>query len=73
MGWKLLKELLAFGRSCVIPLDAALVKGSHGRADTPPRHSPVFLSSEPELVPEGAIDARHVKDLVLAHVFDAAT
>ena len=74
IGWRLLKKLLGFRTLMdVIPLDATLVRGSHGRADTPPQHSPVFLSSEPRLVPEGAIDARHVKDLVLAHVFDAAT
>jgi hypothetical protein len=73
IGWRLLKKLLGFRTLMdVIPLDATLVRGSHGRADTPPQHSPVFLSSEPRLVPEGAIDARHVKDLVLAHVFDAA-
>ena len=58
IGWRLLKKLLGFRTLMdVIPLDATLVKGSHGRADTPPQHSPVFLSSEPKLVPEGAIDA----------------
>jgi predicted AlkP superfamily pyrophosphatase or phosphodiesterase len=54
----------------VIPLDATLVRGSHGRADTPQKRGPVILSSEPGLLPEGPVDAVSVKDLMLAHVFD---
>jgi hypothetical protein len=53
----------------VIPLDAHLVKGSHGRSDGPPEHGPVFLSSEPGLLAEGPVAATAVKDLLLAHVF----
>ena len=32
--------------------------------------SPVFLSSEPELVPAGPVRADQVKGLVLDHVFE---
>jgi len=71
IAWRLLKKALGFRTLMdVIPLDASLVKGSHGRADAPQEHGPVFLSSEPHLVPEGAVDARRVKDLMLSHVFD---
>ncbi|WP_394835217.1 alkaline phosphatase family protein [Pendulispora rubella] len=52
----------------VIPLDASLVKGSHGRITTQDR-APVFLSTEPSLVPEGPVQAASVKDLVLRHIF----
>jgi len=71
VGWRLLKKALGFRTLMdVIPLDATLVKGSHGRADAPDAHGPVFLSSEPHLVPEGPVDARRVKSLVLSHVFE---
>lgn len=72
IGWRLLKKALGFRTLMdVVPLDASLVKGSHGRADTPERHTPVFLSSEPRLVPEGPVDAQQVKGLLLSHIFDS--
>lgn len=72
IGWRLLKKMLGFRTLMdVIPLDAGLVKGSHGRSDTPDHHSPVFLSSAPHLVPDGPVDALDVKALVLSHLFDA--
>lgn len=52
----------------VIPLDASLVRGSHGRVMDDPRAGPVFLSSEPELLPEGPIHATGVKQLILDHL-----
>ena len=54
----------------VIPLDAALVKGSHGRLTDDPAAGPVFVSSEPGLLPAGAVEATDVKRLVLDHVFE---
>jgi predicted AlkP superfamily pyrophosphatase or phosphodiesterase len=51
----------------VIPLDPSLVKGSHGRL-TERRDGPVLLSSEAALLPEGAVAATDVKQLVLAHL-----
>ena len=71
IGWRLLKKTLGFRALMdVIPLDATLVKGSHGRSDNSLEYGPVFLSSEPTLVPQGAIDAQQVKDLILRHIFD---
>ena len=54
----------------VIPLDAALVKGSHGRPTDDAADGPLFMSSEPRLLPDGPVAATAVKDIVLAHVFD---
>lgn len=72
VGWRLMKRALGLRTLMdVIPIDASLVKGSHGRADTDDVHGPVFLSSEVGLVPDSAVDARQVKDLMLAHLFDA--
>ena len=53
----------------VIPLDASLVRGSHGRADTSNARGPLVMSSEATLLPEGTIDAGQVKQLMLDHVF----
>lgn len=71
VAWRLLKKTLGF-RSLMnlIPLDATLVRGSHGLASTPPEHSPVFMSSKQSLVPEGTVDALQVKQLILDHIFD---
>ncbi|MFA5899567.1 MAG: nucleotide pyrophosphatase/phosphodiesterase family protein [Hyphomicrobium sp.] len=74
IGWRLAKRALGFRALMdVIPLDATLVRGSHGRADTPPERSPVLMSSEPALLPEGPIDAAQVKGLMLDHVFGRRT
>jgi hypothetical protein len=56
----------------VIPLDASLVRGSHGRLPERPVAGPVLLSSEPGLLPAGAVEATQVKALILDHVFGRA-
>jgi hypothetical protein len=53
----------------VIPLDPTLVKGSHGRLTDDARDGPVFVTSEPGLIPDGPVAATAVKDIVLRHVF----
>jgi predicted AlkP superfamily pyrophosphatase or phosphodiesterase len=70
VGWRLAKKAIGMRTLMdVIPLDAGLVRGSHGRADTAPERGPVLLSSQPDLVPPGPVDAVAVKELILAHVF----
>jgi hypothetical protein len=54
----------------VVPLDASLVKGSHGRLTGDHADGPVLISSEPKLMPDAPIAATAVRDLILAHVFD---
>ncbi len=52
VGWTLLKKAAGFRYLMdVIPLDASLVRGSHGRLPETPGAGPVFISSEPGLVP----------------------
>ncbi|RDD62685.1 alkaline phosphatase family protein [Ferruginivarius sediminum] len=71
VGWRLLKKKLGLRTLMdVIPLDATLVKGSHGRITDDPQAGPLFLSSRPDLVPEGHVAATGVKDLILRHIFD---
>jgi predicted AlkP superfamily pyrophosphatase or phosphodiesterase len=72
VGWTLAKKALGFRYLMdVIPLDADLVKGSHGRITDDPGQGPVFLSSDPSLLPEGAVEATDVRELVLRHIFDS--
>jgi predicted AlkP superfamily pyrophosphatase or phosphodiesterase len=70
IGWRLAKRALGMRALMdVIPLDASLVRGSHGRADTSYARGPLIMSSEAALLPEGTIDASQVKQLMLDHVF----
>jgi predicted AlkP superfamily pyrophosphatase or phosphodiesterase len=63
------KKLLGFRMLMnVIPLDATLVKGSHGRI-TKPEHGPLLLSNASELLRDEPLHATHVKDLILRHLF----
>jgi predicted AlkP superfamily pyrophosphatase or phosphodiesterase len=71
VGWRLLKRTLGFRTLMdVVPLDASLVKGSHGRPTADPVDGPLLISSAPGLVADEPVAATAVKDLVLAHVFD---
>ena len=53
----------------VIPLDATLVRGSHGRIPDSLDDGPVLISSEPA-VAGGPLEATAVHDLILSHLFD---
>jgi predicted AlkP superfamily pyrophosphatase or phosphodiesterase len=69
VAWKLARRKLGFRTLLdVIPLDTSLVKGSHGRITDRPEHGPLVISSEP--LPDGAIHAADIKQLVLDHMFD---
>jgi hypothetical protein len=70
IGWRLLKKSLGFRYLMdVIPLDASLVKGSHGRLPESDAQAPVLISSAPQLLPDGDVQATDVKQIVLEHLF----
>ncbi len=71
VGWRLAKRKLGARTLLdVISLKATgLVKGSHGRPTDDPEHGPLVISSVPELLPAGALEATSFKQLVLDHVF----
>lgn len=57
----------------VIPLDPALVRGSHGRDDVPPDRSPVLITQH-DLPGRGEeLPCTAVRDIILEHLFDAET
>lgn len=53
----------------VISLDATIVKGSHGRPTDRAEDGPLFITSAPDLLAEGAVPATAVKQLLLDHIF----
>ena len=56
----------------VIGLDATVVRGSHGRPTDRAEDGPLFITSAPDLLSDGAVPAAAVKQLLLDHVFGAA-
>jgi predicted AlkP superfamily pyrophosphatase or phosphodiesterase len=69
--WRLARRALGFATLMdIVPLDATLVRGSHGRMTDNAADGPVFVSSEKRLTPDGPVAATAVKQLVLSHVFD---
>ena len=53
----------------VIPLDASLVKGSHGRITDRDQDGPLMMTTEPKLLGSGRIESTDVCRLLLDHVF----
>ena len=49
--------------------DTKLVKGSHGRPTDDPAHGPLVISTRPDLLPAGEVEATAFKQLILDHVF----
>jgi len=55
----------------VIPLDASIVRGSHGRVTDKLADGPVCISSERSAIRDEIVDSTAVRDLILAHLFDS--
>ncbi len=70
ISWALLKKVLGFRYLIeVIPLDAGLVKGSHGRVTDKDDEGPILMTTEPGFLPSNQIDATQVCEVILDHVF----
>lgn len=69
VGGKLIQKKLGFRMVMdVIPLDATLIKGSHGRITEESRDRPMIISRQKNLLPKETIEATEVFDLMLAHL-----
>jgi hypothetical protein len=53
----------------VTPLDAELVRGSHGVVSGAPHATPLLMTSEPKLLEASSVRAVDVRDTILDHVF----
>jgi len=66
---RLLQKKLGFRMLMdVIPLDASLVKGSHGRIPADPLDWPVFLTNQPRLMTVPQIESTDVFHALIRHV-----
>jgi len=69
VGWKLAKKTLGFRYLMdVIPLDASLVKGSHGRPSPGDDHGPVLITQQPDLLSSDRLRSVDVAGTILAHL-----
>jgi predicted AlkP superfamily pyrophosphatase or phosphodiesterase len=65
----LLKKKLGFSHSARCnPLDASLVKGSHGRIPSSPDQGPLVITHQANFSPSTTLEATHVHDLILSHL-----
>jgi len=71
LAWKITKSKLGFRQllDVISPGETKLVKGTHGRITDDPAMGPLVISSDPALLPKGAVAATDFKRLVLDHVF----
>ncbi|RCJ36957.1 phosphodiesterase [Nostoc minutum NIES-26] len=69
VAFKLLKKQLGFRYLMdVIPLDASLVRGSHGHITNFPSDGPLFITHQTHLVEQNSIAATDVCSLILRHL-----
>ena len=74
IGSTLLKKKLGFRYLMdVIPLDATLVRGSHGGVATTLEDRPLLVSQSSDLLPDTSVAAIHIIDVILAHLTEEAT
>lgn len=68
IAWRLLQKKLGFRMLMdVIPLDATLVKGSHGRRPADPKDWPVIIAAKPGFMSGGQIESTDVFHILLRH------
>jgi predicted AlkP superfamily pyrophosphatase or phosphodiesterase len=71
IGWMLAKKKMGFRTLMkVIPLDATLVKGSHGLAAGKPEEGALLMTSEKHLLATPQVAATAVFELLLRHLHD---
>lgn len=67
--WKLIKKKLGFRTVLnIIPLDANLIKGSHGRKPDDLEDYPILISNQVDLVKKNEIEAVEVYKLIEKHI-----
>lgn len=70
-SWVLLKRKLGFRALMeLIPTDASLVRGSHGRPAATAQEGPLVITNQPQLLPTDFIAPIEISDLMLRHLRD---
>jgi len=71
IAWRLLRKRLGFRMLMdVIPLDATLVKGSHGACPANPRDYPILISERPDLFSGERLESTEVCQVIERAVLD---
>jgi len=69
IAWRLLQKRLGFRMLMdVVPLDATLVKGSHGRRPADKKDWPLFIAEQPEILGAKEIESTDVFHALLQHL-----
>jgi len=69
IAWRLLQKKLGIRMLMdVIPLDASLVKGSHGILPPDRKHYPLIIAADPNLLPDSPIPATEVYQVIKRQV-----
>jgi predicted AlkP superfamily pyrophosphatase or phosphodiesterase len=69
IAWRLVQKRLGFRMLMdVIPLNATLIKGSHGRRPTEQCEWPILISPHPGLVQDSTIESTRVFQLIREHL-----
>ena len=69
VGSRIIRKKLGFRTLLdVIPLDASLVRGSHGRIPDDPAKGPLLITRQADLLGDGEVAATDVHDLILRHL-----
>jgi predicted AlkP superfamily pyrophosphatase or phosphodiesterase len=69
VGWKLARKAMGFRTLLdVIPLDATLVRGSHGRPDADGDEVPLLITRRGELAAQRTIQSVDVYHMILSHL-----
>jgi predicted AlkP superfamily pyrophosphatase or phosphodiesterase len=70
IAWTLFKKLIGCRYLMdVIPLDAGLIKGSHGRVTDNDNEGPILMTTEPGFLKGQSVTAQEVFGLIFDHVF----
>jgi hypothetical protein len=70
--WKLLKKKLGFRTVMdIIPLDATLVKGSHGRMPEDPKDHPVLITNKKSALLKDNVLATEVYGIIENHLINS--
>ena len=70
-AWRLLKKRLGFRMLMdVIPLDATLVKGSHGIRPSDKKDFPLLITEDPSLISSPLLEATEVYEVIKRSVLD---
>jgi predicted AlkP superfamily pyrophosphatase or phosphodiesterase len=71
IAWRLLQKKLGLRMLMdLIPLDATLVKGSHGRRPADKKDWPVFITSQPEILGAKEIESTDVFQILLRQILE---